>query len=84
MAKTSFTFDEMVYNTVVSGKQIYYNNEAKTINYVKIVKDTRQIQIVCADGDVFLANQDDEFFFEVNNPKPLVQPNKPKLKGNKE
>jgi hypothetical protein len=83
MAKTSFTFDEMVYNTVVSGKQIYYENETKTIDYVKMVKDTRQVQVICTDGDVFLANQDDEFFFEVNTPKPLVEPNKPKLKGNK-
>jgi hypothetical protein len=83
MAKTSFTFDEMVYNTVVNGKQIYYNEELKTIDYVKLVKDTRQLQIVCTDGDAFLANQDDEFFFDVNLPKPLVQPNKSKLKGNK-
>lgn len=83
MAKTSFTFDEMVYNTVVSGKQIYYGDEIKTISYVKMIKDTRQIQVICVDGDVFLANQDDEFFFEVNTPKPLVEPNKPKLRGNK-
>ncbi len=81
--KTSFTFDEMVYNTVVSGKQIYYEDEIKIISYVKIIKDTRQIQVICDDGDVFLANQDDEFFFEVNTPKPMVQPNKSKLNGNK-
>ena len=83
MAKTSFTFDEMVYNTVVSGKQIYYGDELKTIDYVKLVKDTRQIEVVCSDGDAFLVNQDDEFFFEVNLPKPIVHPNRPKLKGNK-
>lgn len=70
MAKASFTFDEMVYNTVVNGKQIYYDDELKTIDYVKLMKDTRQLQIICQDGSVFLANQDDEFFFEVNNPKP--------------
>lgn len=81
MAKTNFTFDEMVYNTVVSGKNIYYGDVLKTIDYVKLVKDTRQVQIVCTDGDVFLANQDDIFEWEVNTPKPLVQPNKPKLKG---
>jgi hypothetical protein len=69
MATASFTFDEMVYNTVVNGKQIYYNGELKTINYVKLMKDTRQMQIVCQDGDVFLANQDDSFLFEVNTPK---------------
>jgi len=69
MAKASFTFDEMVYNTVVNGKQIYYNNELKTIDYVKLMKDTRQLQIVCVDNSVFLANQDDIFDFEVNTPK---------------
>ena len=69
MATASFTFDEMVYNTVVNGKQIYYNNELKTIDYVKLMKDTRQLQIVCVDNSVFLANQDDIFDFEVNTPK---------------
>lgn len=83
MAKVGFTFDEMVYNTVVGGKQIYYNDIIKVIDYVKLIKDTRQVQVVCSDGDVFLANQDDEFFFEVNNPKPMLSPNKSKLKGNK-
>lgn len=72
MATASFTFDEMVYNTVVNGKQIYYNGELKTINYVKLMKDTRQMQVVCQDGDVFLANQDDPFLFEVNNLKPKM------------
>lgn len=81
MAKTNFTFDEMVYNTVIGGKNIYYDSELKTISYVKLIKDTRQVQIICTDGDVFLANQDDVFEWEVNNPKPLVQPNKSKLKG---
>ena len=81
MAKTNFTFDEMVYNSVVNGKKIYYNDELKTIDYVKLVKDTRQVQIICLDGDVFLANQDDIFEWEVNTTKVLVQPNKPKLKG---
>ena len=83
MARTSFTFDEMVYNSVVNGKTIYYNDVAKTISYVKLVKDTRQVQIHCTDGDIFLANQDDEFDFEVNTVKSTGQPNKPKLKGNK-
>jgi hypothetical protein len=75
MAKTSFTFDEMVYNTVVGGKQIYYDNTLKIIDYVKLVKDTRQVQIHCTDGDIFLANQDDEFDFEVNIVKLKGQPN---------
>ena len=35
MAKTRFTFDEMIYNTVVIGKQIYYGEDLKTIDYVK-------------------------------------------------
>ena len=83
MAKTEFTFDEMVYNEVVNGKKIYYDSEIKTIDYVKLVKDTRQVQVHCVDGDVFLANQDDVFEFDVNTPKPMVKPTKPKLKGKK-
>lgn len=81
MAKANFTFDEMVYNSIVNGKQIYYNEEVKIIDYVKLVKDTRQIQVICKDGDVFLVNQDDVFQFEVNTPKPMILPTKPKLKG---
>lgn len=81
MAKAVFTFDEMVYNSVVNGKQIYYSDETKTIDYVKLFKDTRQVEIHCSDGDVFLANQDDAFEFEVNTPKVKSQPTKPKIKG---
>jgi hypothetical protein len=80
MAKASFTFDEMVYNTVVNGKQIYYNNELKTIDYVKLMKSTRQLQIVCVDSSVFLANQDDVFDFEVNTPKDKKSVTLPKIK----
>ena len=82
MATASFTFDEMIYNSIVNGKQIYYENELKTINYVKMVKDTRQIQIICTDDEVFLVNQDDVFNFEVNTLKPIATPTKAKLKGN--
>lgn len=81
MSKTTFTFDEMVYNSVVNGKQIYYNDQVKVIDYVKLFKDTRQVEIHCQDGDVFLANQDDAFEFEVTTPKPKSQPTLPKLKG---
>jgi hypothetical protein len=81
MAKAVFTFDEMVYNSVVSGKQIYYDGETKTIDYVKLFKDTRQVEVHATDGDIFLANQDDEFEFEVTTPKPKGQPTKPKLRG---
>jgi len=80
MARASFTFDEMVYKTVVNGKQIYYNNDLKTIDYVKITKDTRQMQIICTDGSVFLANQDDIFDFEVNTPKSKLPVTLSKIK----
>ena len=58
MATASFTFDEMVYNTVVNGKQIYHSGNLKTIDYVKLMKDTRQLQIVCQDGSVFLSGEE--------------------------
>ena len=82
MATAQFTFDEMVYNSIVNGKQIYYDDVLYTIDYVKIVKNTRQVLIVTTSGDSFIVNQDDVFTFEVNNPKPMVLPNKSKLKGN--
>ena len=82
MAIAQFTFDEMVYNSVVNGKQIYYNDVLYIIDYVKIVKNTRQVLVVSVEGDSFLVNQDDVFNFEVNTPKPMVTPSKPKLKGN--
>lgn len=81
MAKAKFTFDEMVYNTVVNGKQIYHNDDLKTIDYVKLMKDTRQLQVICQDGSVFLANQDDVFEFEVNNIKSKLPITSPKIKG---
>ncbi len=87
MAKAKFTLDEMVYNSIINGKQIYYNDELKTIDYVKLVKNTRQVQIICqpdisGNTAVFLVNQDDALDFEINNPKPFILPNLPKLKKN--
>lgn len=83
--QAEFTFDEMVYNSIVKGKQIYYQEagaspELKTIDYVKIKKDTRQIQIHCDCGDVFLANQDEIFTFEVQTERPHKKPNRKKIK----
>lgn len=85
--RAKFTFDEMIYNTVIAGRQIYYSDgvieEKKTIKYIKLLKDTRQAQVHCEDGDVFLANQDDIFTFEVNNIKLCKTPTKPKLMASK-
>lgn len=84
--KANFTFDEMVYNSIVAGRQFHYDEdgdgieEIKTISYVKLMKATRQVQIHCVDGDVMLANQDDEFTFEVLGEKIKVEPNRKKVK----
>ena len=85
MAKADFTFDEMVYNNIVAGKQFYYKEEGqseelKTIDYVKLIKATRQVAIHCTDGDIMLANQDEEFTFEVTTPKVKGAPTRPKVK----
>lgn len=85
MAKADFTFDEMVYNSVVAGQQFYYKEhdgpeELKTIDYVKLIKNTRQIEIHCIDGDIMLANQDEVFTFEVTTPKLNGVPNRSKVK----
>lgn len=78
-----FTFDEMVYNTVCSGRIIYYQNVKKTINYIKMDKGTRQLVIHCLDGDVFVAKQDEIHSFEVNGNKEWRKPNKKRLTGKK-
>ncbi len=87
--KANFTFDEMVYNSIVAGREFYYDEdgdgteELKTIKHVKLMKSTRQIQIHCEDGDVMLANQDDEFTFEVTTEKVKKKPNRKKVKKTK-
>lgn len=75
MAKSDFTFDEIIYNSVLSGVQMYYDGDGNetetlvTIDFVKVIKQTRQFHVHCTDGTVFLANQDDVFTFEVTTPK---------------
>lgn len=83
MARAQFTFDEMVYNSICQGKQIYHDEDDTlyTISYVKLLKDIRAVQIHTVEGEVFLANQDDEFEFEVNDPKLRKKPTKRKVKG---
>jgi len=84
--KANFTFDEMVYNSVCTGKQIWYTNldgteELKTIDYVKLDKHSRQIIVTCTDGDTFLCKQDDVHTFEVTIEKPLNIPTLKRLNG---
>ena len=75
MAKVDLTFDEVVYNSILAGKLMWYDGdgdeveELKTIEFVKVIKQTRQLHIHCVDGDSFLANQDDVFTFDVTTPK---------------
>jgi hypothetical protein len=87
--KARFTFDEMIYNNVCQGKQIYYfddetgQEELKTIDYVKLEKDTRQVIVHCTDGSVFGCGQDKLHDFQVNNRKEWKSTNMKKLKGRK-
>lgn len=87
--KAVFTFDEMVYNTIVAGKQIWYDEdedgegELLTIDYVKLVKKTRLIQVHCTDGTVFLTNQDEQQVFDVTNEKVNKMPTRRKNKKRK-
>lgn len=95
MAKAVFTFDEMVYNSVVSGRQIWYDSDSDgkgellTIDYVKLIKDTRQIQVHCVEKNsknkpiVFLTDQDAMQVFEVTAEKVAKRPNKKKNKKKK-
>ena len=81
MAKSNFSIDEMVYNNVLQGKRIYYNQSLKVISYVKLEKKSRQVLIVCTDGDSFPVNQDDVLTWEVNTHLSMTKPNKSKIKN---
>ncbi len=82
--KAIFTFDEMVYNTICKGKTIHHDDgTSHVIKHVKLMKETRQVQIHAEDGEVFLANQDEEFEFEVTEELVKAKPTKRKLKRKK-
>ena len=80
MAKVSMSFYEAIYNSVLSGMVIEYDDgdgiEEKTIDYVKVSKKTRQIQVHCVDADVFLCSEDDMYNFIVTAKKNRVKPNR--------
>lgn len=79
--KVSLPFDEMLYNTVFIGKQIYHDDGTiHTISHVKLIKDTRQVKIHTVNGEVFLADQDSIIDFEVNEELVNQPTTKKKLK----
>lgn len=80
MAQATFSFDEMVYNSIVSGKQIWHKEVLYTIDYVKFSKLAREILVVCTDGTAFKTSQDEPKLWEVNTVKEFVKPTKEKLK----
>lgn len=82
--EVNFTFDEMVYNGgSIIGKKLWHEEALHEIEYVKLVKDTRQIKVHCVNGDVFIANQDEEFTWEVSNENQNKPVTKKKIKKKK-
>lgn len=55
-----FTPDEMVYNTCLKGKQIIHSDDGSvfTIDYIKIIKKTRQLKVHTTNNENFLIDQD--------------------------
>ena len=83
MAKVKFTPYEAIFNNALSGMSIYHQsspNQAWVIDYVKVEKQTRTLEVHCTNGEVFIANQDDILEWEVNNENPHGVPTKPKLR----
>lgn len=87
--KVEFTFDEYVYNGGgLKGAKIYHSEDdtLHTIDYVKLTKDSRQIKVHCelkegeTEAEVFLANQDDPYFWEVNTEREDKKVTKAKSK----
>lgn len=80
--EANFTFDEYIANNILVGAKIYHKDGSlHVIEYVKINKSTRQLNVHCVDGSVFLANQDEVFTWEVLNERENKTPNK--VKNNK-
>jgi hypothetical protein len=76
------TFDELIYNGENPiGKTIYYNNLKKVIKHIKVIKGSRQLQVHCVDGTIFLCNQDKEFYFDLLTVRTTGKPTLPKLNG---
>ena len=67
MAKASFLFKEMIYNSICKDKVIYVGGLPKIIAYIKCVPRSSDIQVHCTDSTVFIANEEAPFDFEVNN-----------------
>jgi len=81
MAKGIFSFTEMALNVTCSGARIYYEEELKVVDYIKVEKKSRQLIVHCVDGTVFPCSEDELFEFEVNNNKVLRKSNRGRLRG---
>lgn len=80
--KVNFSPDEMVYNSILSGKRFYDNDDnLLTIDYVKLEKETRQMIIHCTNGDVMTSSQDGLITWEVQSERKPKKPNKKRLRG---
>ncbi len=85
MAYQRRSFEEIVYNEVLSGKKLLNNGVLVTIDSIQIEPRSRQIIVGTVEGDKFTCFKDDVFDFEVlvANHKPSIKTNKKRNKGKK-
>jgi len=86
MSKSVFSFSEMVYNSICTGRVMYVkddqgNNVKKTIDYIKALKDLRILEIHFTDGEVVQVKEDEDQMFEVNNRKQWARGKAKRLTG---
>lgn len=84
--KARFTLSEMAYNNVAQGKKVWLPNtngqlQLDTVDYVKLLKDLRLVQIHLISGDVVEISEDEELLFEVSANKVWAKGTKRRLKG---
>jgi len=84
--KARFTLSEMAYNNVAQGKKIWLPDNdntlvLETIDYVKLLKDLRLVQIHLITGRVIEISEDEELLFEVTKNKTWAKGEKKRLTG---
>jgi len=85
MAFQRRSFEEVVYNSILVGKQIRNNGTLVTIDSIQIEPKSRQILVGTVEGENFTCFKDDVFEFEVlpENHKKSIKTNKKRNKGKK-
>ncbi len=81
MARQDMSFQEIILNEILIGKQLVYNDVLETISSIQFEPKTRQVIVETISGKIFTAFKDDIFEWEVLVETPRVIIVNERLKG---